>query len=426
MIKASLSQNSIKQLIQKAMDITYYPEIYHLLRKRPERKNASLLHQRNLFSSECKRTEIDSHLDYHNINDNGSRVVDTTTIARPIREKVREYTSMLRREGKRPPLLVGVMANDDPAAVAYTHSTTQTLQGDGIQYRLRSILDKDQIELTLSAINRDPHVTGIIVYYPIFKQRFQVTNRGPYKNVLHGVYYKSKDDYLRDLISPLHDVEGLCSAYNGRILHRDSEYVDDPAPTVSFIDYHEDECKFIFPCTALSVIKILQCFPSMYNSILPLGRRFENKTITILNRSEIFGRPLAALLSNDGAKVYSIDIDSILLFHNGRVKKMTKQISREECVKKSSAVITGVPSPLFLLPTEWIAEDSIVINVSSFLNIDEHRILDVPGVIYVPHVGKVTVATLEHNLVCLHKRHHRFFFFFHSLLVFGIPGAKYY
>lgn len=31
--------------------------------------------------------------------------------------------------------------------------------------------------------------------------------------------------------------------------------------------------------------------------------------ITVINRSEVVGRPLAALLANDGARVLSVDID---------------------------------------------------------------------------------------------------------------------
>lgn len=34
-----------------------------------------------------------------------------------------------------------------------------------------------------------------------------------------------------------------------------------------------------------------------------------SKVITVINRSEVVGRPLAALLANDGARVLSVDID---------------------------------------------------------------------------------------------------------------------
>lgn len=33
---------------------------------------------------------------------------------------------------------------------------------------------------------------------------------------------------------------------------------------------------------------------------LPIGNRMDGKVVTIINRSEIVGRPLGALLANDG------------------------------------------------------------------------------------------------------------------------------
>ena len=67
--------------------------------------------------------------------------------------------------------------------------------------------------------NNRPAVHGILVYYPIFVRREQV--RRPYKNRLTGVYEKSHDDDLRDLVSAENDVEGLCQAYNARWLPQD-------------------------------------------------------------------------------------------------------------------------------------------------------------------------------------------------------------
>jgi hypothetical protein len=44
--------------------------------------------------------------------------------------------------------------------------------------------------------------------------------------------------------------------------------------------------------------------------------------------------------------------------------------------------------------------------VSSFKNVDEDALLDIPGVVYVPMVGKVTVAMLERNLMRLFDQFH--------------------
>lgn len=69
-------------------------------------------------------------------------------------------------------------------------------------------------------------------------------------------------------------------------------------------------------------------------------------------------------------------------------------------------VVTGVPTKDYRLPTEWVQPNTIIVNVSSFKNVDEDELLKIPGVVYVPMVGKVTVAMLERNLVRLFENFH--------------------
>lgn len=44
--------------------------------------------------------------------------------------------------------------------------------------------------------------------------------------------------------------------------------------------------------------------------------------------------------------------------------------------------------------------------MASFKNVDEESLLKIPGVVYVPQVGKVTVAMLERNLMRLFEQFH--------------------
>jgi len=111
------------------------------------------------------------------------------------------------------------------------------------------------------------------------------------------------------------------------------------------------------------------------------------------------------VLANDGADVYSIDINSIYLFRGGRLHKCEGE-TPESCVRKSSVVVTGVPTKAYRLPTDWIQPNTTVVNVASFKNVDEESLLKIPGVTYVPMVGKVTVAMLERNLVRLYENFH--------------------
>jgi hypothetical protein len=68
--------------------------------------------------------------------------------------------------------------------------------------------------------------------------------------------------------------------------------------------------------------------------------------------------------------------------------------------------VTGVPTKSYRLPTAWIQPHTTVINVASFKNVDEDELLHIPGVVYVPLVGKVTVAMLERNLMRLYDQFH--------------------
>lgn len=129
---------------------------------------------------------------------------------------------------------------------------------------------------------------------------------------------------------------------------------------IRFLDAEKLQ-KSILPCTPLAIVKILEHI-SVYNSILPYGNRLFGKTITVVNRSEIVGRPLAALLANDGASVYSIDINNVQYFGRGAgIRRRQHQVhdtelKLEDVVPKSDVVITGVPSKEYKFPVELLKE----------------------------------------------------------------------
>lgn len=302
------------------------------------------------------------------------RIVDVTSLAMEMRQSVREYTRNNKVK------LVGILAKDGwEDAELYSECIGANCQEDGIDYELYRIQGEQprDVEAAIQDANERVDVDGILVYYPIFKRR---DSRGPYKNRLTGVYYKSHDDYLRDLVSSKKDVEGLCDSYNARWLYRARR--SNPATQ-----------NVVYPCTALSVFKILEN-----------QRDIRGSTITVINRSEILGRPLAAMLANRGANVYSIDADSVLLFRRGGRLRRVTDMTLESCLQASSIVVSGVPSESFSLPCEYINAGSTVVNVSEFENVPEESILQVPDVRFVPTVGKVTVAALEQNLIHLHEK----------------------
>lgn len=214
--------------------------------------------------------------------------------------------------------MVGLLANKDPAALKYAEWTGKACRNDGLRYELRILDDPVDVEITLVQINQDPTVHGIIVYYPIFGS-------------VESFSGTSHDDFLRDTINYQCDVEGLCHLYRTN-LYRNIRYLTDEH--TGMINH---KLKCLLPCTALSVVKILEQCPDCYNKTKPVGRQLDGKTVTIVNRSEIVGRPLAAMLANDGATVYSVDINSIYKFIPGGryLEPCAKdEETPESCVRK--------------------------------------------------------------------------------------------
>jgi 5,10-methylene-tetrahydrofolate dehydrogenase/methenyl tetrahydrofolate cyclohydrolase len=182
----------------------------------------------------------------------------------------------------------------------------------------------------------------------------------------------------------------------------------------------------LYPCTALSVLWSIEAFHisrtlsstttgideasaealSRYSELHVPSDKWKNLTVSVINRSEIMGRPLAVMLARKGATVYSIDIDSILQFQpNGRMHRCnTADITLQNCLTDSNVVVTGVPDPDFQLPLNFIQKGSTIISVSEYPNVCEETLLSQrPDILYIPQVGKVTVAVLENNLVHLKK-----------------------
>lgn len=306
----------------------------------------------------------------------GAKKVPADEVALAFQKEIQDATALISSDNLRPKL-VGLLANDDPAARKYAEWTGRTFRRDGLEFELK-VVDPDDLEKELAEINADNTVHGTMIYYPVFGDRPS----------FHGGSY---DDSLRDSVSLCKDVEGLCHFYR-RTLYRNQRFVD-----------VQQEKKCVLPCTPLAVVKILEHLGA-YDDDLPAGDKMAGKTVTIVNRSEVVGRPLAAMLANDGALVYSVDINSTYIFSRGKVEPVPADATTEMLVQQSDVVILGVPTSNYKMDPSWVKEGAIVVNVAFFKNIDEEELLSTrPGVRYVPAVGKVTIAMLERNLMRLYQ-----------------------
>lgn len=299
------------------------------------------------------------------------RTILASTIAKPFTEEVSTQVKKLNFT----PTLVGFLANDDPAARMYANWTGKTCESLGFKYDLRQV-DKNELESALIKANKDDDVNGIMVYFPVFGN--------------------NQDQYLQQLISPEKDVEGLNFLYYHNLYHN-----------VRFLDAPTNEQKSILPCTPLAIVKILE-YLGVYNNILHYGNRLYGKKVLVVNRSEIVGRPLAALLANDGATVYSVDINNVqqftrgddLLEHRHKVIELSAdEYTVESLAPRCDVIITGVPSENYKFPSSYVSNGAVVINFASAKNFNDD--IKLKAGLYVPSIGKVTISMLLRNLLRL-------------------------
>ncbi|KAK3365300.1 hypothetical protein B0T24DRAFT_431443 [Lasiosphaeria ovina] len=304
------------------------------------------------------------------------KVILADTIAKKLLAEVRDSLAQVQSSAAARPTLAAFLANDDPAAAQYAEWSKKTCEENGFDFDLRKV-NKEVLEEAIVAANQDDAVDGIIVYYPIWPNNQQ------------------QDRYIQETVALTKDVEGLCHTHLFNMYHN-----------VRFLDPPANLKKSILPCTPLAIVKALEHL-QIYNPILAYGNRLFGKTITVINRSEVNGRPLAALLANDGATVYSVDITGVQVFTRGSgIRAPRHQVLDKEgwglkdVLPLSDVVIGGVPTENFKVPTDLIRDGAVCVNFSSYRNFDGPAVKEKAS-IYVPSIGKVTIAVLLRNLVRL-------------------------
>jgi methylenetetrahydrofolate dehydrogenase (NADP+) / methenyltetrahydrofolate cyclohydrolase len=179
-------------------------------------------------------------------------VLDGTALAQKIRERVREEVA---RMGGTPPSLRVYLVGDNPASLSYVGSKTRAAQEAGIRaetVRLPADLPPDELIAEVRRANEDVSVNGILVQLPL------PDGHTPAK--------------VLDSLAPLKDVDGFHPENVGLL--------------------HQGRPRFV-PCTPAGIMELLAAYE------IPLaGRR-----AVVLGRSDIVGKPMAALLTARDATV---------------------------------------------------------------------------------------------------------------------------
>lgn len=220
----------------------------------------------------------------------------------------------------------------------------------------------------IERLNEDASVDGLLIYFLLFGTR---------------------DAELRAAISPRIDVEGVSPASLAR------SYATPPSSLETV--FRHPELATAYPCTAASV------FRTLAHAGVPTSG-----TVTVINRSETVGRPLAAMLANSGARVYSVDITGNQLWHPTSSGLTIEDIKTPLplLLAQSDAVVSAVPGT-YTVPTESLKTGTVCVDLSAEGNFAP----DVRdrAAVFAPRVGAVTISMLVYNALVLRKRAEREF-----------------
>ncbi|KAF5393080.1 hypothetical protein D9757_001262 [Collybiopsis confluens] len=368
-------------------------------------------------------------------------------IAATFHSEVQNSLGANKAQVGRAPKLVGILSTSSKPSRTYAEFTRRQCESLEFEFVLKetgAALNRDGeggpelgegegVEEAIMEANTDDSVDGIMVYFPIFgpQQVWTRDSEPRYHLQILGIGSLSAANCL-----PYKDVEGLHAKFHYNLYHNirfiSPSSLSAPASTGASAGLTGDEAendtpplgmvKSILPCTPLAIVKCLE-YAGVYNKILPYGDRAYGKIVVVVNRSEVVGRPLAALLANDGARVFSVDIDSIYEYSkrpsasvesDSSVSSTRKYHPRhivrphpkgfdtlKACLAVADVVVSAVPNPMYKITTGWLKDGCICVNVAAEKNF-EKDVRDKAS-LYIPAVGKVTILMLLRNLLRLHQ-----------------------
>jgi len=227
--------------------------------------------------------------------------IDGKIISQSVKDRVKKAVEELKAQGINP-CLATVLVGDNPASATYVRNKHRACEEVGIttkDHKLDANTTQAQLNGIIENLNNDNSVHGILVQLPLSEQldEFITTSR----------------------ISPLKDVDGLTPHNAGLLAMKKAALVAcTPSGVMEMFDYHRIE--------------------------------LEGKSVVLINRSNLVGKPLYHLLLDKNATVITC---------HSRTKNLT------ELCKAADIVITAVGDRnKFTLTSDMIQEGAIVIDVA--------------------------------------------------------------
>jgi methylenetetrahydrofolate dehydrogenase (NADP+)/methenyltetrahydrofolate cyclohydrolase len=182
-------------------------------------------------------------------------IVDGREVAARVRAEVAREVEKLASETGRPPGLATILVGEDPASEIYVRNKRRVSDEVGIvdhHRHLGASSSQREVADVIEECNRDPEVSGILLQLPV-------------PEGLDGAA-------LTALIAPEKDVDGLTPISAGRLLQN---------------------IPGLRPCTPLGILELLDTHDVA----------LEGAEAAVVGRSNLVGRPVAALLLHRNATV---------------------------------------------------------------------------------------------------------------------------
>ncbi len=273
-----------------------------------------------------------------------AHIIDGKAVAAAVRAEVKAEADRLQAAGVQPGLAV-VLVGDDPASQVYVRNKTRAAAEAGIatfDHKLGADTPEPELLALVRDLNQDRRVDGILVQFPVPKQISQ-------KKVI-------------DTISVDKDVDGLHPFNLGHLWAGDPRFV---------------------ACTPSGVMRLLA------EAKTPL----RGADAVVIGRSNLVGRPMAALLVNAHA--------TVTICHSH-----TRDLP--EVVRRADVVVAAI-GKAELVRGDWIKPGATVIDVGMNRGADGKLVGDVHfasaaelarAITPVPGgVGPMTIAMLLANTV---------------------------
>lgn len=278
------------------------------------------------------------------------KILDGKAFANELGQNLKEKVKNLKEKGITPHFCV-INIGDDPASKIYVRTKKRRAKKMGIIqdiHQLPADTKQEEALALIDKLNADPEINGVMVQLPAPKQ--------------------IDADELLERIDPNKDVDGLTPINVGHLWMGDH---------------------FVEPATAEGIIALLKHYE------IPLA----GKKAVVIGRSNIVGKPMAALLLEENATV------TICHLYTENLAEITKQAD----------IIVSATGQAFLVTADMVKDGAVVVDVGmnhvdgklvgdvDFDSVKEKAsyITPVPG-----GVGPLTVQFLMEAVVKLTRRQH--------------------